>query len=221
MAGAARFEDSVACLVEQARRAVEAGVDLLQVRERDLEAADLAAAVEAIVAVARGSATKVLVNDRLDVAVACGADGVHLRGDSIPPQAARRLLPGSMLVGRSVHSRDEAIAAAPHVDFLIAGTVWRTPSKPAGERLLGTRGLSEISRAVSVPVLAIGGVTVESMAPLAAAGAAGAASIGMFIDQRGPFDGREPRDLWSCGAADVRDVVNRARVLFDSGKPAS
>jgi len=210
-----RFEESRVCLVEQARRAVEAGIDLIQIRERDLDAVDLAAVVAEIAALARGSATKVLVNDRVDIAVASGADGVHLRADSIPPEAARQLLPAWMLVGRSVHTRDEAVAAAPHVDFLIAGTVFPTPSKPAEARRLGVEGLSEIARAVPVPVIAIGGITVEAMPTLAAAGAAGAAAIGLFMAPRAPRDGR------SCRAVDVRDVVSRSRALFDSRKAAS
>ena len=90
---AASFAVERRSLLAQARRAVDAGVDLIQVRERDLEAASLAALVADIVAIARGTPTRVVVNDRLDVALACGADGVHLRGDSIPVEAARRLAP--------------------------------------------------------------------------------------------------------------------------------
>jgi len=78
------FAAARACLVEQARRAAAAGVDLIQIRERDLESAALAALVAEVVAVTRESSTRVVVNDRIDVALAAGADGVHLRGDSVP-----------------------------------------------------------------------------------------------------------------------------------------
>src|SRR5262249_17414429 len=109
-------------LVDQARDAVAAGIDLIQIRERDLDAGPLAALVDQVMRVARGSSTRVVVNDRLDVALACGADGVHLRGDSISIAAARRITPPRFLVGKSVHSVDEARAAI-GADYLVAGSV--------------------------------------------------------------------------------------------------
>jgi len=175
-------------LLEQARWAVDAAVDLIQVRERDLDTAHLAALVSDMVRVSRGSGTRVLVNDRIDLALACGADGVHLRGDSVPADAARRLAPAGFLIGRSVHGVDEAVAAG-NVDYLIAGTVFSTPLKPAEVPLLGLDGLAEVVQAVSVPVLAIGGITEERLDEVAATGAAGIAGIGLFIEW---FDRLEP-----------------------------
>ena len=171
------------CLVEQARFAIAAGIDLIQVRERDLDTTSLADLVREIVQVARGTRTRVVVNDRLDVAMACGADGVHLRSDSIPADAVRRIAPSTFLVGRSVHGVDEAVSAGP-VDYLVAGTVFSTASKPGGA-VLGLDGLQAIARSVQVPVLAIGGVTVERAAEVRAAGAAGVAAIGLFIGTPG------------------------------------
>ena len=106
-----RFVRPIPDLLDQVRLAVHAGVDLIQVRERDLEAASLADLVSSILAVTRGSRTRVVVNDRLDVAIATGADGVHLRHDSIAVAAARTLAPSPFLVGRSVHDGGEARAA--------------------------------------------------------------------------------------------------------------
>ena len=143
------------CLVAQIRHAVDAGVDLVQVRESDLEAGALAAIVSRLLAVTRGSSTRLVVNDRIDVALACGADGVHLRGDSIAAADARRLAPPGFLIGRSVHAAGEAIAAAA-ADYLIAGTVFPSASKPDGTPLLGIEGLRAIVAAVDRPVLAIG-----------------------------------------------------------------
>jgi len=117
-------------LVEQAKWAVKSNIDLIQVRERDLEANALATLVGDLVRVSRGSGTRVVVNDRVDVALACGADGVHLRHDSVPADALRAITPDGFLVGRSVHELAEAEGAGP-VDYLIAGTVFSTPSKPA------------------------------------------------------------------------------------------
>lgn len=168
--------------VAQARRAVEAAIDLIQIRERDLDGRQLAAMVRAIVAIAGASTprrTRVVVNDRLDVAIACGADGVHLRGDSMPAAAVRPMVPPGFLIGRSVHTVEEARHAGP-VDYVIAGTVFRTASKGADAPLLGVDGLAAIVRASAAPVLAIGGVRPETIAALAATGAAGVAAIGLF-----------------------------------------
>src|SRR5262249_45429339 len=131
-----RFEPPIQGLLAQLRRAVEAHIDLVQIRERDLEAFDLASLVSAAVALARGSRTRVVVNDRLDVAIACGAAGVHLRGDSFPVAEARRIAPRDFLIGRSVHTPEEAVAAA-DADYLVAGAVFPTASKLDGSRWLG------------------------------------------------------------------------------------
>jgi thiamine-phosphate pyrophosphorylase len=208
------FDEARRCLAEQAGLAVAAGVDLVQVRERDLETRLLCAIVADCVRLARGTATRVVVSDRLDVALACGADGVHLRGDSMPAEAVRRIAPPPFLVGRSVHHREEAVAAGP-VDYLIAGTVFETVSKPdatgrpfaAGAQLLGLEGLGLIARSAGVPVLAIGGVTVERARAVREAGAAGCAAIGLFIGQSGGG---------SCRAMPMVDLVTALRQAFDS-----
>jgi thiamine-phosphate pyrophosphorylase len=178
---AAAFDVARARLVDQAKWAVKSNVDLIQVRERDLETADLAALVSDLVRVSRGSETRVVVNDRVDVAVACGADGVHLRHDSISAETLRTIAPAGFLVGRSVHGVAEAREAGP-VDYLIAGAVFATPSKPAATPLLGLDGLAEVVQAVAVPVLAIGGISRDRLDEVASTGAAGVAGIGLFID---------------------------------------
>jgi thiamine-phosphate diphosphorylase len=123
----------------------------------------------------------VVVNDRVDVALACGADGVHLRHDSVRVQAVRTIAPHGFLVGRSVHGPAEAEGAGP-VDYLIAGTVFPTPSKPAATPTLGLDGLAEVVRTVPIPVLAIGGITRDRLDEVATTGAAGVAGIGLFIE---------------------------------------
>ena len=197
-----RFSDSGRGLLEQVRRAADAGVDLIQVRERDLEAAELVDLVGRIMNVTRGSPTRVVVNDRVDVALAADADGVHLRHDSIAVPAARELARAGWLIGRSVHNTeelDEAIGA----DYVIAGTVFETGSKPSGVSLLGLEGLRAVASASPAPVLAIGGITLERMRDVAATGAAGMAGISLFV-----LDG-------------LKDVVADARRRFDSVKSAS
>ena len=188
LAGAgASFDHARRALLAQLETAVSSGVDLIQVRERDLEAGDLAALVDAVVSLVHGTTARVVVNDRLDVALACGADGVHLRADSIRTPDARRLAPTDFLIGRSVHTIDEASAAG-GADYLIAGTVYPSPSKAATQTLLGVDGLRAIVRAARAPVLAIGGVTIERFDEIAAAGAAGVAGIRLFL----AFDSPKP-----------------------------
>jgi thiamine-phosphate pyrophosphorylase len=185
--------------VLQARQAAAAGIDLIQVRERDLDASALAAIVGAMLHEVDGSATRVVVNDRLDVALTCGAHGVHLRSDSIPPERARTLAPPGFLVSRSVHDAGEAARTAADVDWLIAGTVFATSSKPPEHTRLGLDGLRAVVRSVRVPVLAIGGITTDRLAGVAAAGAAGFAAIGLF-----------------CGAMPAPHVIAGWRAAFDS-----
>ena len=198
------------CLAEQVRYAVDAGIDVVQVRERDLETADLADLVSDLVRLRRGTRTRIVVNDRVDVAVACHADGAHLRGDSMPADAVRRMTPPGFLVGRSVHSVSEARAAGP-VDYLIAGTIFPTASK-MGAALLGMEGLTSIVDAVRVPVLAIGGVSIDHVPAVARTGAAGVAGIGLFIDSAAE------RDL-PCRAVPLQTRVDAIRAQFDTSGP--
>lgn len=177
---------ATATLVAQAKWAAEAGIDLIQIRERDLDASALGDLVCEFVETLRGSSTRVVVNERLDVALASGADGVHLRGDSLPCARARALAPAPFLVGRSVHGVDEAATSSAGADYLIAGTLFATVSKPGRDRLLGFEGLREIAHAVAIPVLAIGGITAAHAAGVARAGASGIAAVGLFLGSAGP-----------------------------------
>ena len=203
------------CLVQQAHYAIEAGIDYLQVRERDLEARELGTLVQEFVAMAAGTSTRVIVNDRLDVALSCGAAGVHLRGDSVPAAAAKRMVPPGFLVGASVHRMAEALTISRDVDYLVAGTVWPTSSKPSAlpDTLLGVEGLARIAAAVDVPVLAIGGVTTDRLATIAQTGAAGVAAISLFLSESPDRDG--------CRALPLRDAVNAVRAAFDTPRSDS
>jgi thiamine-phosphate pyrophosphorylase len=193
------------CLLAQVRHAADAGVDLVQIRERDLDAGALASLVREAVAATRRTATRVVVNDRLDVALACAADGVHLRSDSVAIAAVRRLAPPAFLVGRSVHTVED-LASAAGADYVIAGTVFPSRSKPDSGTVLGLDGLQAIVRASEAPVLAIGGIDEDRIPDVAAAGASGVAAIGLFM--RGDPAG-------SCGACALRDLVAHTRARFD------
>lgn len=186
------------------RDAARAGVDLVQVRERRLDDRSLVALVRATIDAVAGTGARVLVNDRLDVAMAAGAAGVHLRGDSMAAADVRRLAPQGFIVGRSVHSVPEAeeVERGGGCDYLVFGTVFESASKPAGHAAAGVDALGRVCAAVALPVLAIGGVTLANAGLVAAAGAAGVAAIGMFA--------RQPR---------VGETVRAVRALFDTCYP--
>ena len=169
-------------LVARAAAAARAGVDLIQIREAATDDRLLAAVVRDCVAAVRGTSARVIVNDRLDVALAAGAHGVHLKSASYTAARVRPIAPDGFLIGRSVHSVDEAIRAGAGVDYLMFGTVFRTPSKPESAPA-GPAALAEVVRATRIPVLAVGGVTVETAGLVARTGAAGVAAIGEFTDR--------------------------------------
>ena len=185
-------QDAVAPLFAQVRAAVAAGVDLVQVREPDLPDPVLLEVVTRCVDLALGSQTAILVNDRLDVALAAGASGVHLRSRSVPAPAVRRHVPDGFLLGRSVHDAAEAaqVVEGGGVDYLVLGTVFSSQSKP-GVSPCGVGVLRAVAGAVALPVLAIGGVTVDNGVEVFRAGAAGVAAIGLFADPgpTGRFEG--------------------------------
>jgi thiamine-phosphate diphosphorylase len=165
------------------RRAANAGVDVVQVREPQLSDDELFRVVRRVVGDVDRSRTSILVNDRPDVALAAGADGVHLRADGMPASRIRAMVPGAFLIGRSVHSIAEARGAEEDggIDYLFFGTVFASAGKPANHSTQGIARLAEVCASVAVPVIAIGGMTAEPAAQAATAGAAGIAAIGMFV----------------------------------------
>jgi thiamine-phosphate pyrophosphorylase len=156
-------------------------VHLVQIRERDLDARDLLRLVRSCVAAVRHTSTRVIVNDRLDVAIAAGAHGVHLRGDSMPAARARTMAPTPFLIGRSVHDAEETerVAQEGGLDYLIFGPVFETSSKP-GSPPAGLDALRLVVSRTTLPVIAVGGVTSDRIAAVTAAGAVGFAAISLF-----------------------------------------
>jgi thiamine-phosphate pyrophosphorylase len=178
-------EDQLHLLLEKIEGAARAGVDWVQIREKDLCGRELAALVsEALRRIA--GLCQILVNDRLDVAVTCGAGGVHLGEMSMPVQGAKRFVrernvSNGFLVGVSAHSL-EAVKAAEKAgaDYAIFGPVYETPSKAAFGKPQGVDRLREVSHAVGIPVIAIGGITLQNAGECIAAGGAGIAAIRLF-----------------------------------------
>lgn len=174
-------------LVRRVGAAARAGVHLIQVRERDLDGGPLMRLVQRCVDAVAGTRARILVNDRIDVALAAGAHGVHLRGDSFAASRARVLAPPGFLIGRSVHAvRDATAAMADDADYLMFGTVFATTSKP-GQAAAGVEALAGIVEATPLPVLAVGGVTQATAGRVARAGAAGVAAIGLFAGEAEEF----------------------------------
>lgn len=185
-------------LVENIAAQVSAGIDWVQIREKDLTAREISEITRdtlrsaATFAGAGHPIPKIVVNDRLDVALAQGADGVHLGESGLPVKDARALIDRwtvrkDFLVGVSCHS-GEAVrsAASAGADYVFFGPVFATPSKAEFGSPQGTELLQKVCRSVTIPVIAIGGITLENAAKCLAAGAAGIAAIRMFQDAADP-----------------------------------
>ena len=164
------------------RAAVDAEIPLFQIREKSLSARVLYELVVRAVSITRGSKTRLMVNDRVDVARAAGADGVQLRARSLPADVVRRTCGAEFLIGVSTHSLEEAQAArAGGADFVVFGPVFETESKRAFGPPQGLDKLRDVTRALNeFPVLAIGGITLANISLCLDAGARGVAGISLF-----------------------------------------
>lgn len=200
----ARPDQWFGALETQVAAAARAGVDFIQVREPDLEARDLAALVRRLIGACGGTAARLIVNDRLDVALAAGAAGVHLKEQSFGPGEVKRIAPPGFLVGCSVHSVASTVARR-DADYFIAGTVQPTVSKRPADYLEwdGLKAVVEAAR--GTPVLGIGGLDVRSIPLVAKSCAQGLAAVGAFIPAAG-------QDLPSY----VQKCVDEMRFAFDS-----
>jgi thiamine-phosphate pyrophosphorylase len=169
--------------VQLCSRAARAGIDLIQIREKDLPTDQLCYLVSAVVDAARGTDTAILVNDRIDVALTCGAHGVHLRTDSLPVDATRKLVGEDFIVGVSTHSVAEAkLAAEMGASFALLGHIFDTPSKRGYGAPLGLDVLEEAVRRVPCPVIALGGIDRSNAAETLVRGAAGIGAIRLFSE---------------------------------------
>lgn len=162
------------------RYSAAAGVEWIQVREKHLPACELARWTAAAIEAAAGR-SQVLVNTRVDVALACGAAGVHLPGGAPPPSVWRDLVPSSFLFGVSCHTVDEVCESEQNgASFAVFAPVFEPLSKDSALQPQGLDRLAEAARAVRIPVLALGGITWENAPLCLAAGAAGIAGITLF-----------------------------------------
>ena len=178
-----RFHLSCDDLIQRVVRAANAGAAFVHVRERDLPDTALARLVRDMRSALAGTNARVLVNDRVDIAVGAGAAGVHLPADSVTASRIRQIVPARFFVGRSVHTLDEIDRAVADggCDYLMFGTVFPSSGKPDGHPVAGLEGLRAACARSPLPVIAIGGMTEARAAEVASAGAAGLAGIGMFM----------------------------------------
>ncbi|MEF8937533.1 thiamine phosphate synthase [Halobacteriaceae bacterium SHR40] len=158
--------------------ALAGGVDAVQVREKDRSAADQLRVARALREPTAEAGVALVVNDRVDVAVAAAADGVHLGQDDLPVETARQQLGEDAIIGQSVSTVEEAtVAEAAGADYLGVGTIYNTDSKDDAGAAIGLDAVEAIADAVEIPLVGIGGVTPERAPDVAAAGADGAAVI--------------------------------------------
>jgi thiamine-phosphate pyrophosphorylase len=176
-------------LADVVEECVDAGLRAVQLREKDLAVQDLLGLAVSLRAVTRARGARLLVNDRADVALAAGADGVQRTHLSLPVTALRRIGPPGFLVGASVHATDEArTAAADGADLVVFGPIYDTPSKRPYGPPQGLQALRRVVAAVDRPVIAIGGITPARVAEVRSAGAAGVAVISAILEAERPAD---------------------------------
>lgn len=171
-------------LLRRLGAAAAAGASMIQVRERHLDDRALTVFVQELMSSTAKTSCAVLVNDRTDIALASGAAGVHLKSGGVGAGEVRRIVPAEFLVGCSIHSREEAcqVERAGGCDYLTFGTVFPSPSKPEDHPVAGVEALRRVCASVSLPVIAIGGITPAVAAEVASTGAAGVAAISLFAD---------------------------------------
>lgn len=186
---------SASVLVERVAAAVKGGVNMVQLREKDLAGGELLDLARRLKVAIAGKAL-LFVNDRVDVALACGAEGVQLGEKALPVEAVRRIGGDRLLIGRSVHSLEGALeAAATRADLLTVGTIFETASHP-GTPAAGVGLVRSIASKVTLPLIGIGGIEAENAAQVMAAGASGVAVIRAVLGAHDPE--AAARRLWEA-----------------------
>ncbi len=185
-------------LVELVREAVAGGVTCVQLRGKQLSTREMLAEARALLAVLRPAGVPLIINDRVDVALAAGADGVHVGQQDMPLADVRRLAPRGWLVGVSAESvADAAEAARAGADYIGVSPIWATPTKADTAPPLGLAGLRAIRAAVPTPLVAIGGIHPTNAAEVMRAGADGLAVVSAIIAAANPRQ----------AAADLRRII--------------
>ena len=197
--------------VEVVRAALEGGADAVQIRDKSSTAYNLSLVSSEIQPLARKFGAAFFVNDRVDVALLTGADGVHVGQDDLPAREARRLLPRPRLIGVSAGTPEEARRAEREgADYVGVGPVFATATKPDAGEPLGLDRLAAIAAAVGIPVVAIGGITQDNVASVFAAGASGAAVVSAVV----------AADDITAAARAIKRTITEARRAMTTPGPA-
>ncbi len=187
---------------EVARLAYEGGADVVQLRMKDAGGREMLAQAKEIAEIAMDMARVFIVNDRVDVAMASGADGVHLGQSDMPVEDARRLMGDDAIIGISVQTVEQAIAAVEGgADYLGVGSIFRTSTKADAVQGLGLGAIFEIKQAVDVPIVAIGGINRGNIQDVIRAGATSAAVVSAVVAQDDP----------AAAAHELRDLILKTR----------
>lgn len=187
---------------EIAQRAIDGGADVIQLRDKEMSSRELVTVGRELRGITRKTRTLFIVNDRLDVALACDADGVHLGQDDMRADVARQIAPPGFIIGVSVGTIDEAVRAETQgADYLAVSPVFSTASKYNAGPGRGLDVLREIRQAVRIPVIAIGGITKNNVQEVIAAGADGVAVISAV-----------------AGSADIAGAAREIRALVTAAQ---
>ena len=171
--------------LEQVEALLAGGARMIQIRDKSMSSRELFVAIEECNALARENDALLIVNDRVDIAMALGADGVHLGQDDLPPVEARKILASGTIIGFSTHSVEQALEAIKlPVDYIAAGPIFPTLSKADHDSAVGLDGLEKIREAVGhFPLVAIGGITLENCGDVLSAGANSVAMISALVSE--------------------------------------
>jgi thiamine-phosphate pyrophosphorylase len=171
-------------IAQSVEEAIAGGVSMVQLREKDISSREFYEIAVELRAVTRRHHVPLVINDRLDIALALGAEGLHLGQTDLPLKEARRLAGKNLFIGASAHTVEEALEAEREgADYLGVGPVYPTGSKADAGEVLGIAGLEAICARVKIPVIGIGGINAENAAPVISAGATGVAVISAILSQ--------------------------------------
>ncbi len=169
--------------VEQVKRLIDGGAQMIQLREKHYSSKDFYESAKEAIKIARPSSVRIIINDRVDIALAAGAGGVHLGQDDLPPARAREILGENAIIGFSTHNLEQAARAVKlPIDYLAIGPVFATATKENAEEPVGIEGVKRVREAIgNFPMVAIGGITFENFREIISAGANSVAIINNLL----------------------------------------
>ena len=182
--------------VEQVEKLIRGGATMIQLREKEASPADFFKAAEDVIRIARKNEVRIIINDRVDIALALNADGVHLGQDDLPPVEARAILGDNAIIGFSTHTLDQAVAARRlPVDYIAIGPIFETQTKRNPDAVVGLKALLQVRDAIGdFPMVAIGGINEKNLRSVLDAGAGSAAMIGAIVSDAAAVE-RRMRDF--------------------------